>query len=374
MVTRRTPRTSRPAPLRPSRRAGPGSSVPPPAIDLALQGGGSHGAFTWGVLDRLLEDDAIAFDGISGTSAGAMNAAVMATGLAEGGRAGARAALRAFWLDVADAGACFGSLVPEGAEIWAQAWSQLWGRAWMQAVMPYTSPYTFAAFDWNPLRTVLERHVREDALRQAPVQLFITATAVRTGQPRIFRREDLSLDALLASACLPRLFQAVVIDGEPYWDGGYSGNPALWPLIYETRSLDLMLVRINPLVHADLPDTAAEIDDRLNALTFNAGLVGELRAIHFVQQLVGQGRLDAQQYKNLRLHMIGDDAHLSALGASSKLDTSRQHLQRLHAWGRTAADDWLAAHRPCLGVRGTVDIERDFLRPRTPPGAATPPR
>jgi NTE family protein len=343
---------------------------PETPIDLALQGGGSHGAFTWGVLDRLLEDDALAIDGVSGTSAGALNAAVMATGWAEGGRAGARAALRAFWLDVAAQGGCFGGHA--AWPVWPPGVIGLGAfnpdlhplYVWTQQFLRAFSPYQFNPLDLNPLRTVVARHVREPALRRGPLSLFITATAVRTGQPRVFHRQDLSVDALLASACLPQLFQAVTIDGEPYWDGGYSGNPALWPLIYETRALDLLLVQIAPLARHDLPDTPAEIADRVNEITFNAGLVAEMRAIAFVQRLVQQGTLAEGSYKNLRLHRIVDEDGLGRLAPSSKLVTDRRFLEGLHERGRLAAGQWLAAHRADLGHRGTLDPASTFLAPR----------
>jgi NTE family protein len=338
------------------------SDLAPLRIDLALQGGGSHGAFTWGVLDRLLDDDAIAFDGVSGTSAGALNAAVLATGLAEGGRAGAQAALRAFWMDVAAQhsplqGGCFGR--------WPGAMPALEGfnldrnpfYVWSQQWLRWFSPYQFNPLGDNPLRAVIERHVRPAVVARGALAVFVTATAVHTGQPRVFDRGALSIDALLASACLPQLFRAVPIDGEPYWDGGYSGNPALWPLIYGTDALDLLLVKINPLVRPGTPDTPAEIADRVNEITFNAGLVGELRAIGFVGRLVREGQLDAGRYKHLRLHMVADDAGLAPLTPSSKLNTERAFLEALHALGRAAAERWLAAHRADLGRRGTLDLD-----------------
>lgn len=355
------PATRRPPKPRPPRAAGrPARAGKAASLDLALQGGGSHGAFTWGVLDRLLQDESLAFDGVSGTSAGALNAAVLATGLAEGGRDGARAALRAFWLDVSAAGGCFGTglaAAPLAAfNLDANPFYQ-WGQQFMRLF----SPYQFNPLGTNPLREVLGRHVREDALRRGALALFVTATAVRTGQPRVFRRDDLTLDALLASACLPQLFQAVTVDGQPYWDGGYSGNPALWPLIYETDAIDLLLVKINPLVRPDLPDTPAEIADRVNEITFNAGLLAELRAIGFVQRLVADGRLDGMPYKSLRLHQVADDAALAPLNASSKLNTERAFLERLHDLGWAAADRWLLAHRGDIGQRATLD-PADVLR------------
>ncbi len=338
-------------------------AVQPLALNLALQGGGSHGAFTWGVLDRLLDDPTLTFAGASGASAGALNAAVLATGLAEGGRAGAQAALRAFWMDVAAQSACFGRwphLPGVGLAGYNLdnnpyfALSNLFLRAF--------SPYQFNPLGDNPLRAVLLRHVKLHALREGELKLFITATAVRTGQPRVFRRADLSIDALLASACLPQMFRAVEIDGEPFWDGGYSGNPAIWPLTYNTAALDVVLVKINPLVRPDLPNTPEEIADRVNEITFNAGLISEMRAINFVQRLIEEGRVDTGEYKNLRLHMVADDAGLAPLHASSKLNTSVEFLEALHALGRAAADRFLLEHRADLGRRSTLDVRKTFLQ------------
>ena len=282
--TMKTPAQPRRQPRRPSSAAGTTSA----AIDLALQGGGSHGAFTWGALERLLEDETLSLDGISGSSAGALNAAVLATGYADGGRAGARDALRAFWLDVASCGGgCFGGVpVPPTVALGAWPMPGLAGfnldanpmYAWFNQFVRSFSPYQFNPYDLNLLRELTQRHVREPAMQKGPLALFVTATAVRTGQPRIFSGTELTIDALMASACLPQLFRSVMIDGEPYWDGGYSGNPALWPLIYNTEPLDILLVKINPLVRPELPDTPTEIADRVNEITFNAGLVSEMRA------------------------------------------------------------------------------------------------
>lgn len=351
---------------RKSTRRKPAAEQP---IDLALQGGGSHGAFTWGVLDRLLEDETLAFDGASGTSAGALNAAVLATGLAEGGREGARRALTAFWHDIADQqspyGSCFGAWpVAPGGNLGAfnLDWNPFY--AWSTQFLRSFSPYQFNPLGTNPLRQVLQRHVRPHALKKGPLSLYVTATAVRTGQPRVFTRHDLSIDALLASACLPQLFRAVQIDGQAYWDGGYSGNPAIWPLIYGTGALDVLLVKINPLVRPELPDTAEEISDRINEITFNAGLIGEMRAIAFVQKLVDQGRIDPGEYKHLRLHMVADEEGLAPLHPSSKLNTDRRFLDALFELGRTAAARWLTAHRADVGRRSTLDLRKTFLARR----------
>jgi len=358
--------------------AAPEGSLP---LDLALQGGGSHGAFTWGVLDRLLDDPQIRPVSISGTSAGALNAAVLATGWAAGGRTGAQQALRAFWMDVATEGHCFGdaaAISPAWGAALGWPWSA-WAAApglsgfnldnqpwypWGQQFLRSFSPYQFNPLGDNPLRKVLQRHVQPAALRTCGLALFITATAVRTGQPRVFDAQDLSIDALLASACLPQLFKAVEIDGQSYWDGGYSGNPALWPLIYHPGSLDLLLIKINPSVRPCLPNTPAEIADRVNEITFNAGLVSEMRAIAFVHRLLAEGKVDPRKYRDLRLHMVADEEGLAPLQASSKLNTDRNFLQALHALGHAAAERWLQMHRDDIGQRPTLDLRSTFLSPR----------
>ena len=336
----------------------------PLAIDLALQGGGSHGAFTWGVLDRWLQEPGLAIAGLSGTSAGALNAAVLASGWARAGADGARQALRNFWLDVASQGACFGHWPGQGMAGFNLDQNPFY--AWSQIFLRSFSPYQFNPTGANALRDVLQRHVQVQALRGGAIDLFVTATAVYSGQPRVFDRRDLSIDALLASACLPHLFRAVEIDGQPYWDGGYSGNPALWPLIYNTAALDVVLVKINPLQRPATPDTPQEIADRVNEITFNAGLVGEMRAIAFVQRLLEKGLVDAGEYKNLRLHMVADEAGLAPLNASSKLNTERAFLESLHALGVAAAERWLQRHRVDLGRRSTLDLKSTFLMPRSP--------
>jgi len=366
--------------MRPSRpRSAPRRSKPlnTPRVDLALQGGGSHGAFTWGVLDALLERGRFGFDGVSGTSAGALNAAVMAVGYARGGATAAREALAAFWHDVSSAGACFGA----GGAAWPAAdagtadlrrfnaapnpW-QWWGQWWLKQ----WAPAQINPLGLDPLRQLLERHIDVTLLRTGPLRVFVTATDVHTGQPEVFSGERLSVDALLASACLPQLFRPVTIEGRRFWDGGYAGNPALWPLIYNTESSDVLLVEINPLVRADVPDTAEEIAERVNEITFNAALVSEMRAIHFVQRLLAEQRLDGQQYKNLRLHMVTDELQLGQLRPSTKLNTQRDFLQALHSLGRRAAVDWLESQADAVGRRSGVDIEQVFLAPRAGRGLA----
>jgi NTE family protein len=333
-------------------------------LDLALQGGGSHGAFTWGVLDRLLEDEHIVFKGISGTSAGALNAAVMATGFHEGKREGARAALTEFWRDVSRSGSIFSpfSASQTNAINDSLQLDKLPGYQWVSSFFRSFSPYEFNPLNLNPLRDVLRRHVKEDALHRNGLDLFITATSVTSGQARVFSGKEITIDALLASACLPFIFQAVTIDGEPYWDGGYTGNPAIYPLIYNTEALDILLVRINPLVREGTPTRSEEIIDRVSEITFNASLMAEMRAIAFVSRLMREGKLDPGKYKDLRLHMVADDADIAPLGANSKFNTDRAFLESLFEMGRTSADKWLARHKADIGVRATVDVEHEFLR------------
>jgi len=332
------------------------------SIDLALQGGASHGAFTWGVLDALLEDGTLDFAGISGTSAGALNGAVLVTGLARGGRDAAREALHDFWRDVARANTCFDpfSQPQGGGPLW-DAWTAPMAQAWAHWTRAF-SPYQLNPFGLNPLKDVLERHVDVEALQSAKgPRLFVVATAVHNGRPRVFSGEALSLDALLASACLPYLFQAVEIDGQPYWDGGYSGNPAVWPLIYETAEADVLLVKIQPLERPATPRTAFDIAERAAEISFNTALIGEMRAIAFVKRLLMEERVERGRYKDLRLHMIADEEELAKLPAKSKLDTGWDFLQKLRGMGRAAAQAWLKRHRRDVGVRSSIDVGREFL-------------
>ncbi|RZS47401.1 patatin-like phospholipase family protein [Sphaerotilus mobilis] len=361
-----------PAPVRrPSRRSKAADRVAPdvrPRLDLALQGGGSHGAFTWGVLDALLEADRYTLDGVSGTSAGAMNAAVLACGVARGGAQGGRDALRAFWRDIAGVPECLGATATPAFVPNLPAWTfnlaswplyGLWD-AWLKSL----SPSQLNPLNLNPLRDILLRHVDLALLRDGPLKVQVTATAVSTGQPKVFQGAGLSIDALLASACLPQLYRSVEIGGEAYWDGGYSGNPAIWPLIYGTEAVDVLLVQINPLVRPGVPTSAAEIADRMNEITFNASLVAEMRAIAFVQKLVREQRVSADDYKDLRLHRVADEAGLAPFDASSKLNTDIRLLETLFALGRAAATRWLAEHGDAVGQRGTVDIAQTWLAPR----------
>lgn len=336
----------------------------PQRLNLALQGGGSHGALTWGVLDALLEDGQFLIDGVSGTSAGAMNAVALAHGFAqaarehkdplEAHRAGcelARATLARLWEGVGTLGSLTWGIPLPGA-------GPLLGM-----MSHWLSPYQTNPLDINPLRRVLEREVDFEALASARApqsttvpQVFVCATNVRTGRGEIFTGKRLSADAVMASACLPLLFKAVEIDGEHYWDGGYSGNPALHPLIYKTDCADVLLVQINPIEHQGVPDSASEIMERMNEVTFNAALLSELRAIEFVRRLLAEGKLDARRYKSVRMHRIDGGAVLEPFGAASKLRADLAFVRRLFDLGKAAGQDWLQAHRADVGVRTTVNI------------------
>ncbi|CAM3660169.1 patatin-like phospholipase family protein [Paracidovorax anthurii] len=333
--------------------AAPGS-VP---LNLALQGGGSHGALTWGVLDALLEDGRFRFDGISGTSAGAMNAVALASGFAQA--AHRHPDLRGVALHQQGCTMARESLTRLWEGVGAMG-SLLWGvpsTPFMGMVSQWLSPYQTNPLGINPLRRLLEREVDFDVLRASHgPRVFVCATNVRTGRGVIFSGKRLSTDAVMASACLPLLFKAVQIDGDPYWDGGYSGNPALYPLIYKTHCADILLVQINPIEHTELPDSATEIMERMNEVTFNASLLAEMRAIEFVRRLLAEGKLDADRYKSVRMHRIDGGSVLAEFGASSKMRADLPFVRQLFALGRTAGQAWIAKHHADVGVRPTVKL------------------
>lgn len=330
-------------------------------LSLALQGGGSHGALTWGVLDALLEDGHIDIDGISGTSAGAMNAVAVAHGFAqaatqtsdpkearvEGARL-ARETLTRLWEGI-------GLL---GGPGWGSPMA-LPAMAWMT---PWLAPAQSNPLDINPLRQLLEREIDFERLASTTVgvpRVFVCATNVRTGRGEIFSGSRLSVAAVMASACLPMVFKPVEIDGEAYWDGGYSGNPALYPLIYEAECSDILLVQINPIEHADVPDTVPEIMDRMNEINFNACLLAELRAIEFVRRLLHEGKLDPKRYKDIRMHRIDGGAALSEFGAASKARADLRFVRMLFDRGRAAGTEWLAAHRQDVGMHATLHLTQN---------------
>jgi NTE family protein len=334
------------------------------SVNLALQGGGAHGAFTWGVLDRLLEDDRIAFDGISATSAGAMNATVLAYGFAVGGRDGARKTLTEFWRRISQAGST-SVLQPSPIDRLFGNHSLSFSPAFVALDMMtrLMSPYDFNPLNFNPLRQVLEQTVDFEVLAKAqcPVKLFISATNVHTGKVRIFERREVCVDAVLASACLPFLFQAVEIDGEHYWDGGYMGNPALYPLIYNCGSADIVVVHINPLVRKSVPRTATEILNRINEISFNSSLMREMRAISFVSKLVQEDRVKDLTLRDVLIHAIAADDVMTELGVASKLNADWRFLTHLRDVGRERAGVWLDTNFAKLGRESSVDVRATYL-------------
>jgi len=338
--------------------AKPGRSKRKPVlIDLALQGGGSHGAFTWGVLDRLLEEPWLQIEAISGTSAGAMNAAVLADGWIRGGAEGARAALSGYWRRVSDAAAA--------SPFQRTPFDRLMGR-WsldhspaylaMDLLTRVASPYDLNPMGFNPLKPILEESIDFAALAASPIKLFVTATNVRTGRGHIFRNGAITADVLLASACLPTMFQAVEIDGEFYWDGGYAGNPTITPLVRESNARDSILVQINPRERAEVPRTAADILNRLNEISFNSPLMKELKMIALLRQVVDPGTGEGARWARMRTHRIMTEK-LAELGASSKLNAEWDFLEMLHAEGRRAAGEFITDHGDDIGHRSTADID-----------------
>ena len=335
-------------------------------VNLALQGGGAHGGFTWGVLDRLLEEDGLQIEGISGTSAGAMNGAVYMSGFAKGGKEGARRALDSFWEAVSrysPIGLVHRSPFDQAVGNWNTDQSP--GVAAFEALFSMISPYQLNPTNFHPLRPILEDLVDFEALQNTPnLKLFVSATNVRTGRNHIFDHKTLTPDALIASACLPTMFQAVQIDGDPFWDGGYTGNPSLYPLVYNCASRDIAVVQINPIERPGLPMTAGEIMNRLNEVTFNFSLMAEMRAIAFVQRLIEEGDLqghEVNRLKRIHVHMIGDEEAMLALGMSSKYNIDLEFLNYLKELGRKCAENWLSAHWDDLGKRSSIDIRKIFL-------------
>jgi NTE family protein len=332
-------------------------------INLALQGGGAHGAFTWGVLDRLLEDGRFAIDGISATSAGAMNAAVVAQGLMIDGPDGARRSLEHFWRRI--------SHIAAASPVQSTWFDRMFGGFSLDFSPAYQtfdfmtrvlSPYQFNPANLNPLRELLLDTIDFDRLRDCTVtKLFIAATNVRSGKVKVFETKDLAADVLLASACLPFLFQAVEVEGQHYWDGGYMGNPAIFPLIYNCQSADVVIVHINPIEREDLPTNARDILNRINEISFNSSLMRELRAIQFVTDLIDDGHVKNGHLKKMLIHSIEAQDVMCGLGVSSKLNPDWDFLTYLRDIGRERTEAWLNANYDNIGSRSTVDIRARFL-------------
>jgi NTE family protein len=333
-------------------------------LNLALQGGGAHGAFTWGVLDRLLDEDKLSLEGVVATSAGAMNATVLAYGLVEGGRRGAQKALANFWRRVSHASA-FSPLQPSLLDRLTGSRSLEYSPAFMMfdVVTRMMSPYQFNPVNFNPLRGVLEQAIDLDAVRAArcSLKLNICATNVRTGKVKVFSNDEISVDAIMASACLPFLFQAVEIDGEAYWDGGYMGNPAIFPLIYACSTPDVLIVHINPIERSELPRSAMEIQNRINEISFNSSLLREMRAIAFVTKLIDSNMGKGLDLKRIFVHGISDDDTMKKLSVSSKLNADWEALTDLRDRGREKADEWIEENYRHIGKRSTVDIQERYL-------------
>ena len=331
-------------------------------VTLALQGGGALGAFTWGVLDALLEDGRLEIVGVSGASAGAMNAVAMLEGLAEGGPARAREQLAEFWRAVSLDGS-LPMIEREVIETFMSLWDPFNLRLTVaQKTTEIFSPYVLNPLELNPLRRVLEALIDFDLVRRSDYpKLFVAATNVRTGKARIFQRPELTADMVMASACLPTMFKAVEIDGEFYWDGGYMGNPSLYPLYTETNCADIILVQINPIRRDKIPKSSPEIMDRLNEITFNAPLLQEFRAIDFVSRLIDAGRLDGTHYKKVRLHLVSGGEAVDRYGASAKLNPDFSMFEDLFRIGRAAADEFLQSNFDSIGVRGTLDLVQELV-------------
>lgn len=325
-------------------------------VDLGLQGGGSHGAFTWGVLDRLLEEPWLRIDGISGTSAGAMNAAVLVSGYAARGAQGARDALAEFWHRVGVA-ATLSPFRRSPLDMLLGRWSLDFSPVYiaMDLAGRVFSPYDLNPAGTNPLTAILDSTIDFGRLKEAPIKLFVTATNVHTGKGRVFRNAEITPSVLLASACLPTMFQAVDIDGESYWDGGYSGNPTITPLVRECRSQDTILVQINPIERKETPRSARAILNRLNEVAFNSVLLKELRLMALLRQVSEPTSPEIAMLGAMRIHRIASDT-LAELGSSSKLNAETAFLTMLCDEGRRAAEQFLAAHGDDLGMRSTFDL------------------
>ena len=331
-------------------------------INLALQGGGAHGAFTWGVLDRLMGDKRLWIDGLSGTSAGAMNAVVMADGFIKGRRDGARQAIEEFWHRVSKAG--FSNSVGLSS---MNASPQGWNLdstpyyAMFDLVTRMFSPYELNPYNYNPLKEIVEDMVDFETLRSHDeLKLFVTATNVRTCKPKVFHTTELTAPMLMASACVPLLFKAVEIDGEHYWDGGYMGNPTIYPLIHECKSHDVVIVQINPLNRPDVPTKARDILNRITELSFNSSLVREMRGVATITGLIDTGKLASDVYSRVNFHMIDAPDDLPALGVSSKFNTDIRFLEHLKEMGWHCANDWLEKTFDCIGVKSSINVFDTF--------------
>ena len=336
-------------------------SVGKKTINLALQGGGSHGAFTWGVLDRLLEDDRLVFEGITATSAGAVNAVVMADGLAAGGREQAKAGLRRYWQRVSELSArgFFNPSIIDKANPDFGLEHSL-GFIFIEPMTYFASPYQMNPFNYNPLKDLLAEAIDfERVRRQTEVKLFIAATNVETAKIKIFAGKDIGVQQVLASTCLPLLMQSVEVDGAHYWDGSYAGNPAIFPLVYECQSPDILVVHITPAERPGVPTTSPAIMNRMQEISFNTALIREMRTIAYLNRLVDEGRMGAG--RRLLVHLIEAEDIVRKFSWSSRLNSDWSFLSHLHALGRASADEWLTANFDNIGFKSTVDLQAKYF-------------
>jgi NTE family protein len=339
-------------------------------INLALQGGGAHGAYTWGVIDKIMEDGRLEIDGLSATSAGAMNAAVYAYGRMMGDRDGAREALHNYWQDIARAGELYSPIKSNPFEAMMIGWQDLdhsMGYFAFDSFIRMFSPYQFNPLNINPLQEILQKHVNFDALNSCEcVKLFICATNVKTNRIKVFTNEEVTAAAVMASACLPTLFQAVEVKGEFYWDGGYMGNPAIYPLFYSTNTDDMVVVHINPIERDTLPTEPYDILNRVNEISFNSSLLREFRAIAFIQKIIEEGWIKDEfraqiTHNRFFMHSIRSDKALSEYTVASKLSPDWNFLTHLRDKGREAAEEWLTLNYEHLGKRSTIDLKGEYL-------------
>ncbi len=333
-------------------------------VGIALQGGGAHGAFTWGVLDRLLEEDNFIAEAMCGTSAGAVNAVTCAYGLHIGGPPKAKELLEELWKKIAQSGSflfkpgTYDKTYGNG-DIYNSA-----GYMWFNAITQVLSPYNFNPFNFNPLKDILTKLIDfEELQKYNKKKLFICATNVKTNRAKIFSNKDITVDAVMASACLPFLFQAVEIEGEFYWDGGYMGNPPIFPLISNTNLRDIVLVKINSININSVPTTARDIADRVNEISFNSSLINEMKLIHYRNELIRNGVLktDHKTNREIFVHTISGYEALSQLNYSSKMNTSWEFLLELKNKGRQIASNWLASDFKEVGLKSTFDVEEHFF-------------
>ncbi|MCA8889024.1 MAG: patatin-like phospholipase family protein [Parvularculaceae bacterium] len=334
-------------------------------INLALQGGGAHGAVTWGVLQRLLEDDRLELEAISGSSAGAVNAVALAYGLHKNGRDGAMETLEQLWRRVSDAGSVYSPVNTAPSDVFGlSAIANALTYQMFETMTRSFSPYQFNPFNINPLKDILEDIIEFDALRRCKVtKLFLAATNVRSGKVKVFETKDVSADVVGASACLPFLFKAVEVDGEHYWDGGYMGNPVLFPFFYEASSADVMIVHVNPIERDDLPVTPSAIMNRINEISFNSSLLRELRAISFVHRLLDDGWLKEthrDRLRDVRIHSIRSDEALVEFDNVSKFRIDWPFLTDLKKRGYDIADAWLKENCTKIGKESSVDLRAMF--------------